>query len=357
MSRVPITVCIIAKDEERYIEGCLKRLMPYGFEIIVTDTGSSDRTKEIASKYADKVLDFKWIDDFSAARNFCAEHASNNWILSIDCDEYVEKVDLRVVRMYMQKLPKGRGLIKLTDITINKDGNKRYSSDDVVRFYNKNFYHYEKPIHEQIEGMREGLDNRVFIMPMEVIHHGYEISKEEMLVKQQRNLDMLYKLLDKGVEEDGGAYIHFQIGQSEYLIDHFDKSVEHLEKALSLVPPDTDLLYVETLIYVLNMAYRAIGRPDLALELMNKYEGKYNTANFVFMQASTYLINNNILKALVYYLKAVAMPDVDTLGDSLLECYENIVRIYTDMGETDMANMFVEKRDALRAEKERVLNA
>jgi hypothetical protein len=75
------------------------------------------------------------------------------------------------------------------------------------------------------------------------------------------------------------------------------------------------------------------------------------------MQASTYIINNNILKALVYYLKAVAMPDVDTLGDSLLECYENIVKIYTNMGETDMANMFIEKRDALRAEKERVLNS
>jgi hypothetical protein len=50
------------------------------------------------------------------------------------------------------------------------------------------------------------------------------------------------------------------------------------------------------------------------------------------------------------------MPDVNTLGDSLLDCYEKIVEIYTDMGETEMANMFIEKRDALRAEKERVLN-
>ena len=57
MSKVPISVCLIAKDEEKNIEECLKRLKPYGFEIIVTDTGSTDRTKELASRYADKVLD------------------------------------------------------------------------------------------------------------------------------------------------------------------------------------------------------------------------------------------------------------------------------------------------------------
>ena len=92
MSKVPISVCIIAKNEEKYIEECLRHLKPYGFEIVVTDTGSTDRTKEIARKYADKVLDFEWIDDFSAARNFCMEHASNNWILAIDCDEYMEEL-------------------------------------------------------------------------------------------------------------------------------------------------------------------------------------------------------------------------------------------------------------------------
>ena len=97
MSKVPISVCIIAKNEEKNIEECLRRLLPYGFEIIVTDTGSTDRTKEIAQKYATKVLDFEWIDDFAAARNFCAENASNNWILALDCDEYVNNAEIRTI--------------------------------------------------------------------------------------------------------------------------------------------------------------------------------------------------------------------------------------------------------------------
>ena len=56
MSKLPISVCIIAKDEEKHIENCLKRLLPYGFEVIVTDTGSTDATKEIAMKYGENKI-------------------------------------------------------------------------------------------------------------------------------------------------------------------------------------------------------------------------------------------------------------------------------------------------------------
>ena len=87
MTKLPISVCIIAKNEQKYIENCLKALRRYSWEIIVVDTGSTDDTRQIATRYADKVYDFTWIDDFSAARNFAAAQASNNWILVLDCDE------------------------------------------------------------------------------------------------------------------------------------------------------------------------------------------------------------------------------------------------------------------------------
>lgn len=117
MSKVPISVCIIAKNEEKFIEDCLKHLQPYGMEIIVTDTGSTDRTREIAEKYADKVVDFAWIKDFSAARNYCASFASNNWILALDCDEFVNAIDIKILRMLMQKYPRHTGVLRLKNIT------------------------------------------------------------------------------------------------------------------------------------------------------------------------------------------------------------------------------------------------
>ena len=66
---IPISVCIIAKNEEKYIGECLKRLSRYDWEIIVADTGSFDRTVEIARRYTPHVFHFDWINDFSAAKN------------------------------------------------------------------------------------------------------------------------------------------------------------------------------------------------------------------------------------------------------------------------------------------------
>ena len=148
MSKVPISVCLIAKDEEKNIEECLKRLKPYGFEIIVTDTGSTDRTKELASRYADKVLDFAWIDDFSAARNFAAAQASNNWILVLDCDEYLTQLDEKALRICMQQHLRHVGMMGLTNVYTQPDGEHTYKAEEVPRFYNRNFFEYRFRIHE-----------------------------------------------------------------------------------------------------------------------------------------------------------------------------------------------------------------
>lgn len=107
----PISVCIIAKNEESRIERCLSSVKPYGFEIVVVDTGSTDRTKEIAAKYADQVLDFTWCDDFSAARNFSLRAASNNWIFMIDCDEAIKEIDVEELNYFRKHLSENVGSV------------------------------------------------------------------------------------------------------------------------------------------------------------------------------------------------------------------------------------------------------
>ena len=65
-----ISACLIVKDESSVLQRCLSSLKGVADEIVVVDTGSTDNTKEMASKYTEKVFDFEWCDDFSAARNF-----------------------------------------------------------------------------------------------------------------------------------------------------------------------------------------------------------------------------------------------------------------------------------------------
>ncbi len=86
-----ISVCMIVKNEEKNLAGCLDCLTSIADEIVIVDTGSTDRTKEIAKQYTDKVYDFAWVDDFSAARNFAFSKASMDYIYSADADERMDE--------------------------------------------------------------------------------------------------------------------------------------------------------------------------------------------------------------------------------------------------------------------------
>ena len=78
---------MIARDEERFLEGCLESAKDIADEMILVDTGSQDRTVAIAERFGAKVIHFPWIDDFSAARNVSVEQAQGEWILVLDADE------------------------------------------------------------------------------------------------------------------------------------------------------------------------------------------------------------------------------------------------------------------------------
>jgi glycosyltransferase involved in cell wall biosynthesis len=94
---MPISLCMIVKDEEKFLENCLNNIKNFVDEIIIVDTGSRDRTKEIAKKFTCKVYDFKWDDDFSEARNFSIKKATKEWILVLDADESISDKDLKKI--------------------------------------------------------------------------------------------------------------------------------------------------------------------------------------------------------------------------------------------------------------------
>jgi glycosyltransferase involved in cell wall biosynthesis len=87
-----ISVAMIVKNEESCLENCLKSIQGVD-EIIIVDTGSKDKTIEIAKKYTDKIYKFKWEDSFSKARNYALSKCSGDWILSIDADEELDNID------------------------------------------------------------------------------------------------------------------------------------------------------------------------------------------------------------------------------------------------------------------------
>lgn len=348
MSTIPVSVCMIARDEEKYIEGCLRRLKPYGLEIIVTDTGSTDHTKEIAARYADKVVDFPWRDDFGAARNFCAEYAANRYIIVLDCDEYLEKCDTDSLIRQIRAHPRGIGALHIKSIVRRPDGMVSYIKDNVPRFYDRQYFTYRGAVHEQIVSKRESksLPNSNYLLPVEVVHHGYALPADKMREKQERNLRILYHELET---EGLSPYLCFQIGQSELVLENCGKAIEFYEKGLSLTT-DYRLLYVHSMVEGLAKAYVMTGGEKKALALMEQYEPRCDSARFVFYHANVLMDNHESLKALVKYVKATMMPDTGMLGDELLYCYKHIIELYHMFGEDDLADVFRARYEACQKE-------
>lgn len=340
MARLPISACIIAKNEEKYIEQCLRHLLSYELEIVVVDTGSTDRTKEIALKYTDKVYDFAWMNDFSAARNFAASKASNNWILVVDCDEYVKELDTQAVRICMQKHLHHVGMMKIKNIHTQENGEQTYQIDEVPRLYNRNFYEYRFRIHEQITPKKSDLKSEVvlytFQMPVMVEHHGYDLSPEEMQIKQERNLHLLQSALGENAYDD---YLYFQIAQSYHILKKDEEAAEAMAQCFAR-NPDPAKGYMKIAIPVYAKILRKVKRSKDALEHLLKYQDIIKTAEFSYLLGCCYQECGENLKALLTFVKITQMNDMDTLGENAYDVYVRIMMLHSMSGNQEGVAFF-----------------
>lgn len=330
----PISVCIITKNEEKNIEKCLSAIYPYGFEIIVVDTGSTDKTKEIAVKYADKVLDFTWINDFSAARNYSLAQASHDYVLILDCDEVVLSIDVDAIFRMIKEHPDEVGLIARNNHYTSNQTDTVYQ-DHVERLFNKNLYHYEFPIHEQVVNNLFGMNYRSYELPLLTDHVGYTGTPEELRAKVERNNTLLFEELKK---DNNNPYLYFQIGQSYNMIYDYENSYKYYQKALSYdVNPDEE--WVQMMIIAYANALLHTGRKMEALQLESVYDTFATTADFLCVMGQIYLANEQYIKAMMEFVKAIHCPVARENGtNSFIPTY-NIGLINEMMGDVQTALM------------------
>lgn len=343
MAKLPVSVCMIAKNEEKYIEQCLKRLMKYNMEIIVADTGSTDRTKEIAAKYTDNLYDFEWCDDFSAARNFVVSKASNNWILILDCDEHVEELDVAKLRACMQKYARNVGVAEIMNV-YNMDEKEIIQIDEVPRFFNRNFYEYRFRIHEQIIPKKavsyDEVTLETFHLPIKVKHYGYNIPKEEMRKKQQRNLELLLNSIGENKEMDD--YVYFQIGQSYNVLGDYGKAIEAYDMCLEVnrVPEKKFLTnclesYADCLI--------RMEKADYAYRLLDMNREYLRTTMLKYLFGKAAHICKDYQTAAGFLTGITDAADFEQLGEDVYEAYTRIFAIYQETQETEKAELYRKK--------------
>lgn len=149
---VTVSLCMIVKNEEKILERCLSTVADLVDEIVIADTGSTDATKEIAGRYTEKVYDFLWIDDFSAARNFVFSRATQEYIYSADADEVLSPENRERFRLLKETLLPEVEIVQMKYAN-QLQFNTVYNYDEEYRpklFKRKRDFVWEAPIHETV---------------------------------------------------------------------------------------------------------------------------------------------------------------------------------------------------------------
>ncbi len=212
-----LSVCIIAKNSDSTIENCLKSVYNIADEIIFVDTGSTDKTIDIAKKFTDKIYNFNWEDDFSKARNFSLEFATSKYILIIDSDEELSNPNELISTLNNLDDNIGGLLIKVNSFKVNPSNQIEKMSTDLLRVIaNHPEIRFKGRIHEQVFDSITKNGLKIEESNIVINHSGYNLDEVEFKIKQERNL----KLLKLALEEDPSNL---------YLLNHLAKTLVALD--------------------------------------------------------------------------------------------------------------------------------
>lgn len=148
---VTISLCMIVKNEEQTISRCLDSVKGIVDEIIIVDTGSIDATKEIIKKYKAKIYDFKWVDDFSAARNFAFSRATKNYIFWLDADDIIEEEEKKKFLQLKRTLDASIDAVSMKYyLSVDTEGNPAYQLRRYRLVKRKRGFQWQGFVHEYL---------------------------------------------------------------------------------------------------------------------------------------------------------------------------------------------------------------
>lgn len=238
-----ITVCLITRDEEDSLGRCLTSIAAHVDEIVVVDTGSSDRTVDVARGFGARVSQIVWESDFSRARNTSLDLAGGEWVLVLDADEEVPPETAERLRALA-----GENSVEGWTFTIRSPvviGGERLTSRNLNlrMFRNRSCYRFEGRVHEQVRPslLRADAgadasantsvpDGAIRYSGLSILHHGYRRDEGGVATKSRRNADLLGLVL---AENPGDHFSRFNLATSLMNLGQPAEAAAHFRQALS----------------------------------------------------------------------------------------------------------------------------
>ncbi len=218
-----LSLSMIVKNEEPNLARCLSSVKDVADEIIVVDTGSDDRTIEIAESFNAKIFHFGWVNDFSAARNFALNKCTGDWILYLDADEELSGDSIyNLKKKINEKSAAINCIVKSLTTEKSKFGIMKYPR----LFPNDTRIKFEGIVHEQIQNSLDKNKIPLNDSDIEIIHYGYILDEESANKKLERNLELLLIADDKKINH----YDTLRLAQTLQGLKKFDEAEIQFKK-------------------------------------------------------------------------------------------------------------------------------
>lgn len=299
-----LNLVMIVKNEERTLEKCLRAAKPLVDHMIIADTGSDDATREIASRMGAQVLEFPWIGDFSAARNFALSHSDADWNLVLDGDEILRPCSRDEIERNIQKHEEQwiGGVLLYNSY---QDGEEIRVSTDVLPRLLPRGVCYRGIIHEQPD-----TSYPCFLLPLAIDHDGYLY-----VDKGERNLPYLERMVK---ENPGDGYCRFQLAYTLRNLKKTQESLVHFREFYRISPRGAEYRRQGIVLFLYTLMDAGDGRALLeALEVIQKEEKELaRLSDFMFVCGLFYM--KLVLSDVHRYLKY--LPKIQ-------ECYLRCLEI------------------------------
>ena len=341
-----ISACIITKNNQATIEECLASLYKYNVEIVIADTGSTDKTVELAQQFTDKVYHFDWIDDFAAARNFVASKASFDYILSLDSDEYLIEGSREELEAFFRKEDTTctLGMYNIVNI-LGKGKRKNASATIVARIYNRQYFKYYYQIHEQLEKIASRSDTLIYsTVDLEVLHYGY-LDKKISIKKNKRNLKLLLKQLDM---TPNNPYFIYQTAKSYFILGNYNQAFKYYQRFFE-IPKDYRLFWLKEALDTYLKLCMLTKNYVKALEKVKIFQNQYlDSFGMLCLFAEVYIANDQDKEAEKVLKLALKLNfgKYSELGWKKVDAYKELAQIFERQGKWVLANeMFSKIKD------------
>jgi glycosyltransferase involved in cell wall biosynthesis len=258
-----LSLCMIVKDEEEMLPRCLAAVRDVVDELIVVDTGSRDRTVEIARDFGAHVIEHEWNGSFADARNVSFDAATCDWVMYLDADEVLVAEDAPLLRELTGRVWREAFYLVETNHTGDLEDGMAVTHNALRVFRNRPEYRFEGRIHEQIaHRLPAGQPERLEQTRVRVEHYGYLGAVRDAKEKSRRNIELLRRQAEEGVDT---PFLHFNLGSEYAAADDAPAALREFEIAWEKLRDDprrAEYGYVPSLMGRLVRALRINGRLD-----------------------------------------------------------------------------------------------